>query len=193
MLVKTTKNCITNLTAKGINASDIFVETPTIVLNAVRLQSVRVDCACQADIRKPYSEDWFEKFMECIDMTEVETDTTSTESEDDDLLFDHINIVVEAIKSMRFYWPQCPIQRLQNQLQDKGLKLEVLEANPIFFKAFKQKLHKEFRCSFPEYSSLLQYVDIHNFPWQVTYLSEFLVNTQTDENTYEWLKILIDK
>ena len=66
-------------------------------------------------------------------MTEVETDTTLTEWEDDDLLFDQINIVVEAIKSMRYDWPQCPIQRLQNHLQGKGLKLEVLEANPIFF------------------------------------------------------------
>jgi len=131
--------------------------------------------------------------MDRIDMTEVETDTTSTESEDDDMLSDQINIVIEAIKSMRFDWPQCPIQRLQNHLQSKGLKLEVLEANPIFFKAFKQKLHKELRYSFPEYSSLLQYVDIHNFPWQVMYLWEFLVNTQTDENSYEWLKILTDK
>ena len=90
------------MVAKGIDASDIIVQTPTVVLNAVRLQSVKVDCACQVDIRKPYSENWFEKFMECIDMTEVETDTTSTESEDDDLLFDQINIVVEAIMSMRF-------------------------------------------------------------------------------------------
>ena len=94
---------------------------------------------------------------------------------------------------MRFDWPQCPIQRLQNHLQGKGLKPEVLEANPIFFKIFKQKLHKDFRCSFPEYSSLLQHVEVHNFPCQVMYLWEFLVNTQTDENTYEWLKILIDK
>jgi len=55
-------------------------------------------------------------------------------------LLDQINIVVEAIKAMRFDWPQCPKQRLHNYLQDKGLKLEVLEANPIFFKAFKQKI-----------------------------------------------------
>jgi len=155
VLVKTTKNCVANLTVKGINASDIVVQTPTVVLNAVRLQSVRVNCACQADIRKPYSENWFEKFMECIDMAEVETDTTSTESEDDDLLFDQINIVVEAIKSMHCDWPQCPVQRLQNQLQDKGLRLEILEANPVFFGAFKRELHKEFRCSFPWCSSLL--------------------------------------
>jgi len=73
-------------------------------------------------MQNSYSEDWLEKFMECIDMTEIETNTTSTESEDDDMLFEQINIVVEAIKSMRFDWPQCPIQRLHNQLQDKGLK-----------------------------------------------------------------------
>ena len=61
---------------------------------------------------------------------------------------------------MRFDWPQCPIQRLQNHLQDKGSKLEVLEANPIFFKAFKQKLYREVQRSFPWYSSLLQYIDM---------------------------------
>jgi len=193
MLAKAAENCVKNLTTKGITPSNIVVQTRTVVLNTVRLQSARVDCACQVDMRKLCSEDWFEKFMEGIEIKEVETDTTSTESEDDDLLFDQINIVVEAIKSVHFDWPQCPTQRLQNHLQGNGLKLEVLEANPIFFKAFKQKLYKEFRYSFPEYSSLLQCVDIHNFPWQVMYLWEFLVNTQTDENTYEWLKILIDK
>ena len=109
------------------------------------------------------------------------------------LLFDQINIVVVAIKSMRFDWPQCPTQRLQNQLQDKGLKLKVLEANPTFFKAFKQKLRKEFRGSFPGYSSFLQHIDIHSFRWQVMFLWEFLVNTPTDENTCEWLKTLINK
>jgi len=66
--------------------------------------------------------------MERIDMTEVETTTTLTGSKGDDLGFDQINIVVEAIKSMRFDWLQCLIQRLQNQLQDKGLTLDVLEA-----------------------------------------------------------------
>jgi len=88
MLIKATENCVTNLIAKGITPSNIVVQTPTVVLNTVRLQSARIDCACQAYIRKPYSEDWFEKFMECIDMTKVETDTTSTESEDDDLWFE---------------------------------------------------------------------------------------------------------
>ena len=128
MLVKATENCVTNLIAKGITPSNIVVQTPTVVLNTVRLQSAIIDCVCQVDIRKPYSKDWFKKFMERIDVTEVETDTAWNESENDDLLFDQINIVVKAIKSMRFDWLQCLIQRLQNQLQDKGLTLDVLEA-----------------------------------------------------------------
>jgi len=87
----------------------IAVQTPTVALNTVRSQGTRIDGACQADIRNSYSEDWFEKFMECIDMAKIETDITSTESDDDDLLFDQMNIVIEAIKSMRFDWPQRPI------------------------------------------------------------------------------------
>ena len=46
--------------------------------------------------------------MECIDMTVIETDTTSTES-DDKILLDQINIVLETIKSMCFDGPQCLI------------------------------------------------------------------------------------
>ena len=119
-------------------------------------------------------------------------DAILTESEDDNLLFDQIDYVLQAIKSVRFSWPQCPIQMLQTHLQAKGLQLDVLENNPIFFAAFKQKLYKEFQCSFPRYCPLLQYVNIKKFRWQVMWLWEFLVNTQIDENTYEWLKILID-
>ena len=145
----------------------------------------------QLEYQHLFRSGYFEILSEVSHLADI--DTTLTETEDDDLLFDHTNTVVKAIKSMRFDGLQCPIQKLQNQLQDKDLKLEVLEANPIFFKVFKQKLHKEFRCSFPEYSSLLQYVHIYNLSWQVMYLWEFLVNTQTDENTYQWLKMLIDK
>jgi len=148
MLVKATENCVANLIAKSITSSNIVVQTPAVVLNTVRLQSSRIDCACQADIRNSYSEDWFEKFMECIDMAEIETDVTSTESEDDDLLLDQKNIVVEAINSMRFDWPQWPIQRLQSQLQDKGLKLEVLEANPIFSKHLSRNCIRNLGASF---------------------------------------------
>ena len=57
MLIKATQNCVTNLIAKGINASNIVVQTPTVVLNTVLLQSIRVDCACQTDILSSYSED----------------------------------------------------------------------------------------------------------------------------------------
>jgi len=73
-------------------------------------------------------------------MTEAELDAILTESEDDILLFDQLDCVLQAIKSVRFDWSQCPIQRLQNHLQAKGLKIDVLETNPMFFKAFKQKM-----------------------------------------------------
>ena len=148
LLGNATENCVTNLIAKGITPSNVVVQTPTVVLNTARLQSARIECACQADIRKPYSEDWFEKFMECIDVAEVETDTTSTESKDDDLLFDQINYVAKAIKSMCFDWPQCLIQRLQNHLQDKGSKLEDLEANPIFLKHLSRNCIKNLGAPF---------------------------------------------
>ena len=166
--------------------------TPTVILDTAYLQSFKIDCACQVDASSSNSEDWFESFLAYIDVTETELDAILIESEDDNFLFDQIDCVVQAIKAMRFTWPQCPIQRLQTYLQAKGLELDVSEDNPILFTAFKQKLHKEFQCPFLGYSPLLQQVDIKNFCWQVMWLWEFLVNTQIDESTYEWLKTLID-
>jgi len=190
MSAKATKNCVENLIAKGIQSSNIAVLIPTVVLDTAHLQSIKKDGACQADASSSSSENWFESFMAYMDMTETELDAILTESEDDSFLFDSI-VCVQAIKSVRFNWPQCPIQMLQIYLQAKGLGLDILENNSILFTAFKQKLYKEFQCSFPGYSPLLQYVNIKHFPWQVMYLWEFLVTTQMGEKMYEWLKTLI--
>jgi len=71
MSIRTTKNCVENLIAEGISASNIAVLTPTVVLNTADLQSFDVDCACQVDILSSSSEDWFESFLEYIDVTDV--------------------------------------------------------------------------------------------------------------------------
>jgi len=68
-------------------------------------------------------------------VTEAEFEALSTESEEDELLFDQINCILQVIKSVRFDQPQCPILRLQNQLQVRGLSIDVLEQNPLFFKS----------------------------------------------------------
>jgi len=57
---------------------------------------------------------------------------------------------------------------------------------------FKQKLYKEFQGSLFWYWPLVQYVNRHDVQWQVMWLWEFLINTPTDENTYEWLQMLIN-
>jgi len=193
MTVKATENCVKNLMAKGINVADIVVLNPTITLDTVELQSLRIkiECTRQVDISNSSSENWFESCLECMDMTEAELDTMMTESEEDNLLSGPIDCIVQAINSIHFDEPQCPILRRQNQLQAKELKIDVLEQNPLFFEMFKQKLYKEFQNYF-WYSPLLQYMTIHNFQWQVMWLWEFLVNTPIDENTYDWLQTLIN-
>ena len=55
--------------------------------------------------------------------------------------------IVQAINSIYCDEPQCPILRLQNQLQAKNLKIDALAQNPSFFEMFKQKLYKEFQGS----------------------------------------------
>ena len=52
---------------------------------------------------------------------------------------------MQAIDSIHFDWPQCPILSLQNQLQAKGLKIDVLEQNPLFLKCLSRNCIKNFR------------------------------------------------
>jgi len=72
-------------------------------------------------------------------------------------------------------------------LQTKKLKLDVLAQNPLFFEMFKQKLYREFQGSLFRYWPLLEYVNIRDFQWQVMWLWKFVINTPTDEDTYEWM------
>jgi len=180
--------------AEGRNVTDIVVLEPTIALDTSDLQSLRIKIGCthQVEPSSSSSENWFESFLECMDMTEAELDTMITESEEENLLSGPIDCIVQAINALHFDWPLCPILRLQDQSQAKNLKIDVLEQNPLFFEMFKQKLYKEFQSSFFWYCPLLQYVTIYNFQWQVMLLWEFLVNTPIDENTYEWLQTLIN-
>jgi len=126
MSVKATKNCVESLMAKGINVASIAVLTLTVVLDTAYVQSSQVDGVSKDDAPSPSSENWFENLLECIDVTEAELDAALTESEEDILLYDQIDCAVQANDSIHFDWPQCPILRLQNQLQAKGLKIDVL-------------------------------------------------------------------
>jgi len=66
MSIKATKNCVENLIAKGINASNIVVLTLAVVFDTVHLQSFRANCACQVDVLSSRSEDWFEIFWSAL-------------------------------------------------------------------------------------------------------------------------------
>ena len=102
MSIKTTKNCIKSLVAKGVDASDIVVLTSTVTLETVHLQSPRIDCASQVDILSSCSENWLESVLEHSDVTEAELDAVWTESEEDNLLFDQVDCIVQAINSIHF-------------------------------------------------------------------------------------------
>jgi len=142
--------------AKGVKAVDIFVQNPTVTLDTVDWQGlwIKIDCTRLVDISSSSSENWFESFLECMDVTEAELDTLLIESDEDNLMSDPVNCIVRAIKSIHLDEPQCPILRLQNQLQAKNLKMDVLEQNPLFFEMFKQKLYKEFQGSLFLYFSI---------------------------------------
>jgi len=158
MSVKATKNCVEKLITKGINADSFVVLAPTVFLDTACLQSSQVDCVSKNDAPSSSVENRFESLLESIDVTEAELNVILTKSEEDNLLSDQIDCTVQAINSTHFDGPQCPTLRLQKQLQAKGLKIDVLEQNPLFFEMFKQKLYKEFQSSFSFfwYSPLLQ-------------------------------------
>jgi len=127
MSIKATENCIESLMAKGIKAADIAVLNPTVTLDTAYWQGIRIDCACQVDTLSSSSENWFESFLERMDVTETELDTLLTESDEDNLMSDPIDCNIQAINSIHFDWPQCPILRLQNQWETKNLKIDVSE------------------------------------------------------------------
>jgi len=135
MTVKATEGCVQKLMANGVNVADIMVRDPKVISDTVDSQSLktRIDFACQADTSSSSSENWFGKFLEYMDVTETELDTLLEELEEDSLMSDPIDSIVQAINSIQFHEPQCPILKLQYQLQIKNLKIEILEQNPLFF------------------------------------------------------------
>jgi len=145
MTVKATENCIKSLIANAMNTADIVVLNSTVTLDTVYLQSLRIDCTCQVDTLRSSSENWFENFW---NVTEAELHTILTESEEDNLLPDPIDCIVQAINFIHFDWPQCPILRLQKQLQATNLKIDVLEQNPYFSKYSSRSCIKNYRALF---------------------------------------------
>jgi len=143
MTVKATGNCVTSLTAKGTNAADSVVLDQTVTLH-----SLRIYCAGQVETPSSSSENCFEEFLECMDVTEAELDTLLTESEEDNLMSDPIDCIVQAINSIHFDEPQCPILRLQNQLQAKNLKIDVLMQNHLFSRCLSRSCTENFRSLF---------------------------------------------
>jgi len=80
MSVKVTKNCIKSLVAKGVDASDIVVLTPTVSLNTDYLQSLPKNGTSHTELTSSSAENWFVSFLECIEITEAELETMAMES-----------------------------------------------------------------------------------------------------------------
>jgi len=193
MTVKTTESCVQSLLVNGINIANVMVQTPKIILDTFKLHNfnVEIDVACQTNPSSASSEDWFEEVVGNMGVMETELDIWLAEAVKNNLRYDPVDCIIQAINSIHFEGPQCPILKLQDQLQAINLKVEVLTQNPLFFEMFKQKLYKEFQGCLFWYWPLLEYVNIRDFQWQVMWLWEFLVNTPIDEGTYDWLRKLI--
>ena len=193
MTIRATESCVQSLMVNGINVADVMVRTPKVLLDTFGLQNLKIgiDVACQTSTSSTSSEDWFEEFLKNMEVMETELGTWLAEEFEDNFKYDPIDCIIQAINSIHFEGPQCPILKLQDQLQAKKLKMDILTQNPLFFLMFKQKLYKEFQGSLFWCWPLLKYVNIRDFQWQVMRLWEFLINTPTDEGTYGWLQKLI--
>jgi len=64
-----------------MHISDIVVSKPTVPMRTLCLTSFKIgkDAACQTDTSNTNSEDWFEEFLEEMDLTETVLDTCLTE------------------------------------------------------------------------------------------------------------------
>jgi len=80
--------------AKGINAADIVVLDPTVTL-----QSLRIYCADQVETPSSSSENWFEEFLECMDVTETELATLLAEPEEN-LVSEPIDYIVRKLLTL---------------------------------------------------------------------------------------------
>jgi len=80
--------------AKGINAADIVVLDPIVTL-----QSLRIYCADQVETPSSNSENWFEEFLECMDVTETELATLLAESEEN-LVSEPIDYIVRKLLTL---------------------------------------------------------------------------------------------
>ena len=71
-----TENCVAYLVIQGINISDIVISKPTVPMRTLCLTSFKIgkDVDCQTDTSNTSSEDWFEEFLEEMDLTETVLD-----------------------------------------------------------------------------------------------------------------------
>ena len=192
MTISATKNCVSKLLAQGVKLADISIKEPMILLDAVEFSSVQVDLTHQGETSSSASKQCFEEFLTAINVTETELETILTGTTATITMADIIDSVVRAVNLMQFHEAQCPMLKLKEQLQAKNVTIDVFKQNPMFFELFKQKLYQEFQGALLWYSPLLQYVNTCDFEWQVMWLWEFLINTPTDDKTYEWLQMLIN-
>jgi len=107
MSVKATENYVPHLIMKVVNAANTVILKPTVTL-----QSIRIYLPSQIDVLSSSSENCFESLLKYMDMTESELDILLAESEEDKLLSNPIDCIVQAINSIHFDEPQCPILRL---------------------------------------------------------------------------------
>jgi len=72
------------------------------------------------------SEDWFEEVMGNMGVMETELDTWLAFAVEDNLKNVPIDCIRQAIDSIHFEGPECPILKMQDQLQAENLKIDVL-------------------------------------------------------------------
>jgi len=153
MAVKITENCVEKCIAEGLSASEFLIMTPTVVLTPVQLRSDKVDQACEVVETELPDASLKISFLNCLQdlgCTETEAKTVVSGLEAESLLTDKEACALQVIRSVNFDWNQCPINVLEDHLQEMNLELKILDDNGQWFivsydSANKQKHHKSHR------------------------------------------------
>jgi len=95
-----------------------------------------------------------------IGCTEFEAQTVASSLEQERSLTGRLAYALQVSRSVKFDWDKCPVEVLEDHLQEKNLGLEILDDNPVLFSVFKRKSYNKFRDSFQLYRLLLDLVNI---------------------------------
>jgi len=95
----------------------------------------------EADLFDPNTKDWFENCLRNLGVSDAELSLVTADLQEDNSLTEQIDWVLDAIKSLCFDFPQCPLQVMWTYLLFSNEELETKHQNQTVLAISHQILH----------------------------------------------------